>query len=150
MVAMNHQMFEDLLAEVASGTPVANWIRADENRPSKAALMKWIRADPNREKLLREAYTLGAESMVDDAVDIADHDSDYGAQRAAVRLKVAAIRNARMREQQQLTISGDKDNPIGLSPELALQQLLQLYALAKARAGTLPLAAPPTVLELLE
>lgn len=150
MASMTDELFEDLLAEVASGTPVSSWIRSDRSHPTKATLMKWIRADPNRRKLLDEAYTLGAESMVDDAVDAVDTDSDYGAQRAAVRLKVAAIRNAKMREQQQLTIAGDKDNPIGLSPEAALQQLLALYALAKARAGTLPVTAPPTVLELLQ
>lgn len=145
---MNDDLFEDLLDAVLAGGTIAAWCRV-EGHPCTKTVFGWVAADKNRRARLDGAQEVGAIAMVDDAVDLVDTDAETGQARANVRLRVAAIRNAKMREKQQVQLSNDPEAPIGhMTFESALTELARLITLAQARAAA-SAALPPSTLELL-
>lgn len=133
MAKMTDALFEQLLDAVAAGVTVRAWCRESESHPQPESVRAWVRRDPNRRKLLDGAMEVGAAALVDDAIDLVDRDPENGAQRASIRLKVAAIRSAAQREKQ--TIEVEQTGGSVLTLEGAVQELVRLYALALARAG---------------
>lgn len=140
---MTDELFEELLDAVAAGETMRAWSRSSSKHPQPESVRAWVRKDPNRRKLLDEAMEVGAAALVDDAIDIVDMDQDNGSARAAIRLKVAAIRSAKQREKQAVELSNADGGPL-LTWEGAVQELLKLYALAVARRGGQELAVEST------
>lgn len=150
MTSMTDELFEDLIDDIVGGSTIAAWCRI-VGHPSKKTVAKWVSEDKNRRTRLDGALEVGAIVMVDDSVDIVDEDPENGQARANVRLRVAAIRNAKMREKQQVQLSNDPENPVSthLTFEAALTELARLYTLAQARAAAAAADLSPATKELL-
>jgi len=131
---MTFNLFELLLDHVIAGRSIESWCKAP-GRPSSIGVHKWLSIDPERREKLRIAREVGGHALLDQTLEIADGIWDDPASRTVrinARKHLAAIYNARLRD--NLKVSVTDDSRVALSLEAALKEITALLALARARA----------------
>lgn len=71
------QFFEHAIDDIAAGKSLRSLLRKD-NRFEYGQFLRWIMTDPERKRRFRQAQEIGAESVADDLIDIADGTSPNG------------------------------------------------------------------------
>lgn len=69
---MFENFFEHAIDDVAAGRPLRALLREDHRGFKYGEFIRWIMKDPDRKRRFREAQEIGAESVADELIDIAD------------------------------------------------------------------------------
>jgi hypothetical protein len=76
---MFDNFFEHAIDDVAAGRPLRALLREDHRGFKYGEFIRWIMKDPERKRRFREAQEIGAESVADELIDIADGTTPEGA-----------------------------------------------------------------------
>jgi hypothetical protein len=73
------QFFEHAIDDVAAGRPLRALLREDKRGFKYGEFIRWVMMNPERKRRFREAQEIGAESVADELLDIADGTAGAGA-----------------------------------------------------------------------
>ena len=72
------QFFEHAVDDIAAGRPLRTLLREDKRGFKYGEFIRWIMSNPERKRRYRLAQEIGAESVADELIDIADGTTPEG------------------------------------------------------------------------
>jgi hypothetical protein len=81
-----NNFFEEIIERVSNGEPLSQIVREDPRGFPVNKVRAWVMSDPERKHRYYEAKAIGAESVEDEMISIADGDGLEDVQRSTLRI----------------------------------------------------------------